>query len=239
MRAAHEAGVQHAGQHDVVDEAPAAGEQHRIFEARDAGAEMLRAHGSDVPGTMHTAARRMIIAQSGALPDTRGRLVRHRYTESDCMCNRRRSYADGGKRRPIDARRRKIARIRIANRRTAARFPGASRRARSARTIAAHRAPDQQGHRAASAGALAVPGRAAARISGAHSCSPMWSMRAAARYDIPVAVGALAASAANLFRGHGPCGRGDRGGLAARNRKSDCAGRGVVAGMPGGRDPRR
>ena len=45
MRAAHEACVQRAGKIDVSNEAPASGEQRRIFEARDAGAEMLRAHG--------------------------------------------------------------------------------------------------------------------------------------------------------------------------------------------------
>src|SRR5580704_11157135 len=42
---AHEAGVQHPRQHHVADEAAAAGEQRRIFEAQDTGAEMLRAHG--------------------------------------------------------------------------------------------------------------------------------------------------------------------------------------------------
>jgi hypothetical protein len=43
--ATHEAGVQRAGKPDVVDEAPASGEQRRIFEARDTGAEMSCAHG--------------------------------------------------------------------------------------------------------------------------------------------------------------------------------------------------
>ena len=42
----------------------------------------------------------------------------------------------------------------------AARFPGASRRARSAGPARADRPADQQGHRAASFGAVAVPGRA-------------------------------------------------------------------------------
>ena len=42
---AHEACVQRAGYQDVIDETTAAGEQRRIFEARDAGAEMVRAHG--------------------------------------------------------------------------------------------------------------------------------------------------------------------------------------------------
>jgi hypothetical protein len=44
--AAHEAGVQRAGKLDVVDETAAPGEQRRVFEARHAGAEMLRPHGS-------------------------------------------------------------------------------------------------------------------------------------------------------------------------------------------------
>ena len=48
--AAHEAGVQRAGHLYIVDEAAAPGEQRRIFEARDAGAEMFRAHGR-CPGT--------------------------------------------------------------------------------------------------------------------------------------------------------------------------------------------
>ena len=45
VRCAHEACVQRAGYQDVIDETTAPGEQCRIFEARDAGAEMVRAHG--------------------------------------------------------------------------------------------------------------------------------------------------------------------------------------------------
>jgi hypothetical protein len=37
--------VQDAGKLDVVNEATASGQQRRIFKARDAGAEMPRAHG--------------------------------------------------------------------------------------------------------------------------------------------------------------------------------------------------
>ncbi len=44
VRAAHEAGMQRAGKLHVIDEATAACQQCRIFEAHDAGAEMLRAH---------------------------------------------------------------------------------------------------------------------------------------------------------------------------------------------------
>ena len=50
VRSAHEACVQRARYPDVIDEAAAPGEQRRIFEARDAGAEMFRAHGR-CPGT--------------------------------------------------------------------------------------------------------------------------------------------------------------------------------------------
>ncbi len=39
--------------------------------------------------------------------------------------------------------------------------------------------------------------------------------------------------AADLRRRHGTAGRGDRGGLGARDRQSDSAGRGVVAAVPG------
>ncbi len=57
VRAAHEASVQRASEPDVVDEAPASDQQGRIFEARDAGAEMLRAHGR-MPGTAQRGGRR-------------------------------------------------------------------------------------------------------------------------------------------------------------------------------------
>ena len=39
-RAAHEAGVQHAGPGDVVDEGAMAGEQAVVLDARDAGARV-------------------------------------------------------------------------------------------------------------------------------------------------------------------------------------------------------
>jgi hypothetical protein len=45
VRAAHEACVQRTSEPDVVDEAPAPRQQRRVLEARDAGAEMPRAHG--------------------------------------------------------------------------------------------------------------------------------------------------------------------------------------------------
>ena len=53
--AAHETGVQHSGKSNVTDETSASGEQGRVFEARDAGAEMLRAHGLNAPEQHNTA----------------------------------------------------------------------------------------------------------------------------------------------------------------------------------------
>jgi hypothetical protein len=49
VRTAHEARVQRARKLHVVDEATAAGEQRRIFEARDTRTEMLRPHGQMSP----------------------------------------------------------------------------------------------------------------------------------------------------------------------------------------------
>ena len=65
MRAAHEARFERAGKLDVVDKARAPGEQGGVFEARDAGAEMFRAHGmSRNSATWHTddTHRRRIMA---------------------------------------------------------------------------------------------------------------------------------------------------------------------------------
>ena len=39
-RAAHEAGVEHAGPHDVVDERAVTGEQSRVLDPCDAGARV-------------------------------------------------------------------------------------------------------------------------------------------------------------------------------------------------------
>ena len=189
VRAAHEAGVQRAGKLDVVDEAAAPGEQRRIFEARDAGAEMFRAHGR-CPGTAQggdaTIHRQRCIAIATSRPlaahlsiagvlwlwspeygfsrirRERPEIVsRARFVDMlDVSAEARRSARPAG--------------------RPAARFPGASRRARGAGTARARRPPDQQGHRAASAGALAVPGRARGRTSAARSCSRTSSTRPAA-----------------------------------------------------------
>ena len=116
-----------------------------------------------------------------------------------------------------------------------ARFPGASRRARRGRAAGAHRPSDQQGHRAAPAGALAVRRRRSPRTSAAPSSSPTSSMRSGRRYDIPVAVGALAGLAADLRARHGPRGRGDRPRLARCDRPSDPAGAWSTArALPGG-----
>ena len=58
IRRADEAGVQHAGQFHVVDEAAAAGQQRRIFEPRDTRAEMFCAHGVSPPARRANAAPR-------------------------------------------------------------------------------------------------------------------------------------------------------------------------------------
>jgi hypothetical protein len=41
MRAAHESGVQQAGDREIVDEAPAPAQQRLVLEAVDAGADYL------------------------------------------------------------------------------------------------------------------------------------------------------------------------------------------------------
>src|SRR5262249_47971797 len=79
-------------------------------------------------------------------------------------------------------------------RRTAARFPIAPRRARGAGPACARRSPDQQGHRVAPVGALAVPGRAGGGSAAAGFLCTNVTDSSGRRYDIPVAVGALAAS---------------------------------------------
>ena len=53
------------------------------------------------------------------------------------------------------------------------------------------------------------------------------------RYDIPVVVGALAASPKNLCDRHGVPGRGDRRRLDARDRQSHRSGRREFAALPG------
>src|SRR5690348_15479164 len=75
VRAAHETGVQGAGEPDVVDETAAPAEQGRVLEARDAGAEMLRAHdrvsrnSATRRGTIHRS-RCIAIARSRTLAPT-------------------------------------------------------------------------------------------------------------------------------------------------------------------------
>ena len=108
-------------------------------------------------------------------------------------------------------------------RRPAARFPAASRRAGGAGPAGAHRPADRQGHRAASAGALAVPGRPRRGRSAARSCSPMSSTAAAATTTCR-SWSARCGLAAHLRGRHGPAGRGDRARLAQRDRASDPAG---------------
>ena len=138
----------------------------------------------------------------------------------------------GGRLRVCHARRQRRGKsIRAGARRGAARFPGASRRARGAWTARARRTSDQQRYRAAPAGALAVfrraRGKRAARVSvherGGFGRPPLRDSgrgRRACRF------------AAHLCVGRGPACRGNRGGLAARDRQSAAAGRGWVAAVP-------
>ena len=58
VRAAHEGCVQRAGQVHVIDELAAAGQQRRVFEARDPCAEVLRAHPGSNPAKMTIARMR-------------------------------------------------------------------------------------------------------------------------------------------------------------------------------------
>ena len=191
----------------------APGEQRRIFEARDAGAEMLRAHGR--------------ISRNGA---TRRPTI-HRKHCIAIATDRTLVAFDGPRSRPCSTSAPTRA-FRTSRRGTAARFPGASRRARGAGPAGARRSPDQQGHRAASAGALAVPGRAR------RSAAPRVPVHQRGRRGGPPlrhsGRGRRAGGLAAHLRGrHGPPGRGDRGGVAARHRPSDPAGRGVLAAVPG------
>ena len=124
------------------------------------------------------------------------------------------------------------------NRRPAARLPGAPGAARGARAAHPHRPADQQGHRAASAGALAVPGRAAGERA------PRLPVHQRGRLVRPplrhAGRGRRAGGLGRDLRGrHGPAGRGDRRRLDRGAGASDRAGAGVVAAVPGGGDHRR
>ena len=103
---------------------------------------------------------------------------------------------------------------------------------------AADRHADQQGHRAASAGALAIRRRRAGRQA------PRLRLHQRHRRQGPQIrhpgrgrrAGGLAA---NLRHRHGPQGRRDRRRLDGRDRQPDCAGRGQCRAVPGSRDHRR
>ena len=112
-------------------------------------------------------------------------------------------------------------------------------RLEAAGLLTPHRSADRQGHRAASAGALAIPGRPARRRAPRIICSPTSPTAKAAATTSPVAIGALAASARNLCHRHGAAGRGHRQGLDASHRQSDRARRGDRGAVPGGRHQRR
>ena len=71
-RAAHERGMEHAGQRDVVDEPSGAAQEPRVFDARDVGADVLSrtrsglevsdAHRAHLPPTRPVAVRRLSAA---------------------------------------------------------------------------------------------------------------------------------------------------------------------------------
>ena len=82
-------------------------------------------------------------------------------------------------------------------------------------------------------------GGLAEKSSAARSCSPTWSMRAGRRYDMPVVVGALAASPRIYALGMGRPVEEIETAWTACDRQSDSAGRRVLAALPGGRDQRR
>ena len=186
VRCAHEACVQRAGYQDVIDETTAPGEQRRIFEARDAGAEMVRAHGrcprtaqrgrNDTPAAWHCNRDKIVLCQlcipSAVAGAKRGRGRRHLPMSSVVWLWRPVPASAGtvlmpeivSRRGLSDARReRRSAPIRTTAGGAAAGFPGAPRRARSAGPARADRPGDQQGHRAAPFGAVAVPGRTRGR----------------------------------------------------------------------------
>ncbi len=105
-------------------------------------------------------------------------------------------------------------------------FQAASRRARGAGPAGARRPADQQGHRAASAGALAVPGRPRRGRSAARSCSPTWSTAAAAATTCRSWSARSRPRRASMRVGMGrPVEEIERG-LDRRDRPSDRAGRG-------------
>ena len=121
--------------------------------------------------------------------------------------------------------------------RARARFPGPSRGARGGRAAGARRPADQQGHRAPSARALAVPGRAR-RGSAAPSCSPM-SSTAAGGNTTCRSWSARWRLRRRSMRSAWAAARRDRRRMAQGDRASDPAGHGGVAAVPGGRDHRR
>ena len=123
-------------------------------------------------------------------------------------------------------------------RRPAARFPGTSAQAGSARPGHPHRPRHRQGQRTAPAGALAVPGRAgrgtAPRLS-VHQRGRR--LRAALRHS---GRGRRARRlAGNLRRRHGQAGRRHRRSLDACRGASNCAGRRHLSRVPGSHYQRR
>ena len=122
--------------------------------------------------------------------------------------------------------------------RPAARPAAASGRSGSRRSARPHRPADQQGHRAHSAGALAVHRRHA---GGSAPRLPVHQRHRLQGPQIRHAGGGRRAGvvAGDLRARHGPPGRGDRRGLDGGDRPSDPAGRHQRRAVPGGRHHRR
>ena len=119
-----------------------------------------------------------------------------------------------------------------------ARSSAAPGRPRSRRAADPHRPADQQGHRAQSAGALAIHRR---RAGGSAARVPVHQRDRLQGQALRHAGGGRRAGvvAGNLRHGDGPAGRSDRRRLDACDRQSDSAGRGDRRAVPGGRDRRR
>ena len=125
-----------------------------------------------------------------------------------------------------------------AERRPAPRSAGTPRGPGGARPAGPHRPADQQGHRAAPAGALAVHRR---RARGQAARVPVHQRGRRKRRPLRHASGSGRACglARDLRAGHGTAGRRDRPRLDEGYRAADCAGRRDVTTLPGGGRHRR
>ena len=102
--AAHEAGVQHAGPGDVVDERAVAGEQPGVLDAGDPGARVAASRRSNPPELEVT---RVTPVDRTAISDSDGSGERHYHALFVSSCRggcARRPRSAGGRRRPSAAR---------------------------------------------------------------------------------------------------------------------------------------